>query len=118
MSPHVTPGMVEALIGAMNHAAGLDGASPQIIEYTTQLRNIMHSLMVAGKGTRDLCGPSGLTTEGFIDAVAKRLAASVAVQRPATPVVPVAPQDFDDEARAPHFTPPPRLTSRRLAHRR
>ena len=91
-------GMVEALIGAMNHAANLEGNSPAILEYTAQLRGIMHSLMVEGKGTRDLCGPSGLTTEGFIDAVAEKLSVKVAAAKPATPVVPVAPKDFDEEA--------------------
>ena len=34
----------------------------------------MHSLMVSGQGTRDLCGPSGLTTEQFVDEVATKLA--------------------------------------------
>lgn len=29
----------------------------------------MHACMVAGKGTRDLCGADGLTTEDFIDTV-------------------------------------------------
>merc|ERR1712167_124234 len=91
-------GMVEALIGAMNHAANLEGNSPAILEYTAQLRGIMHSLMVEGKGTRDLCGPSGLTTEGFIDAVAEKLSVKVAAAKPATPVVLVAPKDFDEEA--------------------
>ena len=33
----------------------------------------MHDCMRNGFGTRDLCGPSGLTTEGFIDVVASRL---------------------------------------------
>jgi len=33
----------------------------------------MHACMVAGAGTRDFCGPSGLTTEGFIDAVDKHM---------------------------------------------
>merc|ERR1719240_887190 len=35
-------GMLEALIGAMNHAADLDGSTPQIYEYTTQLRSVIH----------------------------------------------------------------------------
>lgn len=33
----------------------------------------MHKTMVYGQGTRDLCGPEGLTTEDFIDKVAWRL---------------------------------------------
>jgi len=37
------------------------------------LRESMHACMVAGKGTRDLCGPSGLTTEDFIATVAEHM---------------------------------------------
>ena len=70
-------GMVEALIGAMNHAADLAGGKPEVLEYTSLLRSIMHTMMVNGKGTRDLCGPSGLTTEQFVDAVGEQLAARV-----------------------------------------
>jgi hypothetical protein len=66
-------GMVEALIGAMNHAADLSGAPAEVHTFTARLRSIIHATMVAGKGTRDLCGPSGLTTEQFIDTVADQL---------------------------------------------
>lgn len=68
-------GMVEALIGAMQHAARLeDGVDKdEIITFTTNIRLIIHNMMVSGKGTRDLCGPSGLTTEAFVDEVARRL---------------------------------------------
>eukprot|EP01052_Picozoa_sp_SAG31_P014974 SAG31_NODE_948_length_10825_cov_9.412829_7_plen_41_part_00 len=34
----------------------------------------MHKAMVSGKGTRDLCGPSGLTTEEFVDYIASGIA--------------------------------------------
>ena len=91
-------GMVEALIGAMNHAAALDGASPGITEYTTQLRGIMHSLMVSGQGTRDLCGPTGLTTEAFVDLVAEKLSASILPAKPVSLAKPAVPANFDDEA--------------------
>ena len=33
----------------------------------------MHECMRRGQGTRDLCGASGLTTEGFVEAVGLRL---------------------------------------------
>lgn len=69
-------GMVEALIGAMNHAADLsfEGEKKQKIhDFTGHLRKTMHELMVEGKGTRDLCGPSGLSTEEFVKAVSDRL---------------------------------------------
>ena len=63
-----------------------------------RLRKSMHVCMVSGKGTRDLCGPSGLTTEAFIAAVAnefKREAPAV----PSQPVMPVEdPSEYDDEA--------------------
>ena len=32
-----------------------------------------HKCRVEGQGTRDLCGPEGLTTEQFVEVVAKRL---------------------------------------------
>mmetsp|Transcript_63470 Transcript_63470/g.200743 ORF Transcript_63470/g.200743 Transcript_63470/m.200743 type:complete len:536 (-) Transcript_63470:128-1735(-) len=69
-------GMVEALIGAMQHADAITGGgeSSRVYEFTTAIRQIMHHLMVTGRGTRDLCGPNGLTTEQFVDAVAERLA--------------------------------------------
>jgi len=92
-------GMVEALIGSMNHAAALDGNAPAIVEFTTQLRGIMHSLMVSGKGTRDLCGPSGLTTEEFVDLVADKLREGAAAKAArAQPVEPVPQSDIDDTA--------------------
>ncbi|KAL1516059.1 hypothetical protein AB1Y20_002671 [Prymnesium parvum] len=66
-------GMVEALIGAMNHAATLSGDEATIHAWTERLRTFMHRSMVSGRGTRDLCGPSGLTTEQFIDEIAAQL---------------------------------------------
>eukprot|EP00951_Prasinocladus_malaysianus_P020452 scaffold167312_cov20-Prasinocladus_malaysianus.AAC.1 len=65
-------GLVEALIGAIQHAESLAGRdSPEesrIIQFTTVMRKIIHHLMATGRGTRDLCGPSGLTTEEFVEA--------------------------------------------------
>lgn len=70
-------GLAEALMGAMNHSAMLNDPnsadSKAIFEFTSKLREVMHAAMVAGKGTRDLCGPSGLTTEQFFDVVADGL---------------------------------------------
>merc|ERR1740130_2393194 len=64
-------GMAEALLGAMNHAATLAGEKEggETQAFTARLRKSMHRCMVSGKGTRDLCGPAGLTTEAFISAV-------------------------------------------------
>lgn len=70
-------GMVEALLGALNHAADLQGpgseASKEMLHYTSSLRNAVHNTFRNGEGTRDLSGPSGLTTEAFVTKVASRL---------------------------------------------
>jgi isocitrate dehydrogenase len=66
-------GMVEGLIGAMNHAADVHGGADAVHPYTAKLRAVIHKLFREGRGTRDLCGAGGLTTEQFIDAVAAEL---------------------------------------------
>ena len=67
-------GMVEGLIGAMNHAAEVhDVDKARTLAFTAKMRAVIHQLFREGKGTRDLCGPTGLTTEQFVDAVARRL---------------------------------------------
>jgi len=86
-------GLVEALFGAMDHSAMLAKAGPEIPELTAKLRKTVHQLMVAGMGTRDLCGPSGLTTEQFVDAVAEYLDKPV----PAAPIVTKAEKGFDED---------------------
>jgi len=90
-------GMVEALIGAMNHSADLANAGPEVSAFTAKIRASMHALMVSGKGTRDLCGASGLTTEQFIDAVAAELSGEVIEVNTEKPVVPVMNEDDVDE---------------------
>lgn len=77
-------GLVEALMGAMQHAAVLDAekdpndevktdVKEKVINYCAQLRTSMHNTFRYGQGTRDMSGPSGFTTEDFIDKVAWRL---------------------------------------------
>lgn len=68
-------GMVEALIGAIDHSCGLAQYNNQnkVKGFTRKLRNIMHQAMANGNGTRDLCGPNGFTTEQFVDFVASKL---------------------------------------------
>jgi isocitrate dehydrogenase len=73
-------GMVEAIIGAMQHAAKLQldkGGSAdeheKVMIWTTMLRKAMHNTFRYGQGTRDLSGPTGFTTEDFIKKVAWRL---------------------------------------------
>merc|ERR1719356_870385 len=86
-------GMVVALFSAMDHAASLDPScdAAAVRKYTTHCREAVYAAFQSGKGTRDLCGPSGLTTEQFVETVAadmvKRMAsgecASVYVPPPA-----------------------------------
>ena len=48
-------GMVEALIGAMNHAAALEpGCDNKVTHFTSSLRNAVHNTFRSGEGTRDL----------------------------------------------------------------
>ena len=62
------------MIGAMNHAAEVhDVDKARTLAFTAKMRAVIHQLFREGKGTRDLCGPTGLTTEQFVDAVARRL---------------------------------------------
>jgi isocitrate dehydrogenase len=77
-------GLVEAIIGAMQHAATLDAdqfpddaekkvTKAKIFNFTTILREAMHNTFRYGQGTRDMSGPSGFTTEDYIAKVAWRL---------------------------------------------
>jgi len=63
--------MMEALIGSMVYAAK---GEPRLTAFCKNLQTSIHQQMVTpGKGTRDLCGPSGLTTQQFVSAVRSRL---------------------------------------------
>ena len=77
-------GLVEAMIGAMQHAATLEAekypddiekqtVKAKIFNYCSTLRESMHNTFRYGQGTRDMSGPSGFTTEDFIAKVAWRL---------------------------------------------
>lgn len=83
-------GLMEALLGAMNHSAdlavqhaekSLSGAekaevlanAAELYSYTDVLRKALHNTFRYGQGTRDMAGPEGSTTEKFIDKVAWRL---------------------------------------------
>lgn len=77
-------GLVEALIGAMVHAAQLElDANPKdksvlnmhdfTNNFATTLRTALHNTFRYGQGTRDMCGPTGYSTEDFIAKVAWRL---------------------------------------------
>merc|ERR1711968_104220 len=60
----------------MNHSAALNEdnfEAEKVVQFTSKLRDTIHQCMVNDEGTRDLCGAKGLTTEAFIDIVAKRM---------------------------------------------
>uniref|UniRef100_A0A7S2RKP2 EF-hand domain-containing protein n=1 Tax=Rhizochromulina marina TaxID=1034831 RepID=A0A7S2RKP2_9STRA len=102
-------GMAEAVIGAMNHSAALHdelaisdaSTGAEINHFTSALRKAMHATFLKGEGTRDMSGPSGLTTEQFIDRVAGRLEKYLATDpfdadtvEPAQDAVVNAPREF------------------------
>lgn len=69
-------GMVEGLIGALDHAAEEHGPEHEVKNFTATMRSTIHKLFQENRGTQDLCGPDGKTTEQFIDTVANELDAS------------------------------------------
>ena len=102
-------GLVEAMIGAMQHAATLDAekfpddmdkqaVKAKVFNFTETLRTSLHNTFRYGQGTRDMAGPSGFSTEDFIGKVAWRLQRYLAMQ--------------DDEA------PPPKLREPDRRYRR
>ena len=89
-------GIVEAMMGAMNHSAGLaletnpnDQATKdmhaKVLNYTSTLRLALHNTFRYGQGTRDMTGPEGYTTEDFVGKVAWRLGRYLAKQEEETP---------------------------------
>ena len=66
-------GMVYALRGAMDHSVTLAGGDEKIRSFSKAMYDAMCEAMAEGKGTRDLSGPTGLTTDGFVAEVAGRL---------------------------------------------
>lgn len=83
-------GMIEALMGAMNHSARLlqescgdkdptaKKTAEDLLLFTSDLRKALHNTFRYGQGTRDMSGAEGLTTERFVDKVAWRLGRYVA----------------------------------------
>jgi len=66
--------MMEALIGAIKHSVVLAKGPNELKEFADQLQMCMHAqLLMPGQGSRDISGPTGLTTEQFVAAVRKRL---------------------------------------------
>jgi isocitrate dehydrogenase len=112
-------GLVEALLGAMMHAADLKLASKpndtsvqEMHAYTDNfchtLRQALHNTFRYGQGTRDMCGPTGFTTEDFIAKVAWRLNRYLAKQLEAQappelteadlPISPKKMEEYDQKA--------------------
>lgn len=60
-------GLVSALVSAMNHAGVVNGKTAVVAPFTERLTKVMHNSFSKGYGTRDLCGPKGLTTEQYVD---------------------------------------------------
>lgn len=69
-------GMVVALLGSMDHAAAL-AQDPKAIEVTSHFTKCCQAAVYeafrSGKGTRDMAGPEGSTTEQFVNTVAEDL---------------------------------------------
>lgn len=67
-------GMVEALIGAIQHSVALNGGEPRELHaFASNIRKCVHLAFNSGLGTRDISGAQGLTTEGFIEVVGQLL---------------------------------------------
>jgi len=59
----------------MDHAASINKTNEQqVYQFTDNLRKSMYQAFRDGRGTRDMAGRSGLTTEGFVQTVAEDLA--------------------------------------------
>jgi len=87
-------GMVVALLGAMEHAATLQPASKaEVFRWTGHCKEAMYAAFREGRGTRDLCGPEGLTTEQFVDTVAADLTSRMASGECASVYVPPAAEE-------------------------
>merc|ERR1719343_582472 len=68
-------GMVVALLSAMDHAATLAGGNTaEVMNFTGHCREAMYQAFRDGRGTRDMSGPTGFTTEQFCDSVGADIA--------------------------------------------
>jgi len=76
-------GMVVALLGAMEHAAILHPETKdQVFNYTDACRQAVYAAFRDGRGTRDMAGPTGLTTEQFVDSIAEDMSERVVTGQP------------------------------------
>jgi Ca2+-binding EF-hand superfamily protein len=87
--------MMEALVGAMQHAAKLHpGQYDDLIDFSKKLQKAIHEQMVQ-KGTRDL-DKNGLTTEQFVDAVTLKLEASRKTREAKKAAEKLDPREYDE----------------------
>merc|ERR1712136_538252 len=54
----------------------------EVTTFTTSCKDAVYAAFQTGGGTRDLCGPEGLTTEQFIALVARDLASRLSIKQP------------------------------------
>ena len=77
-------GLADALVSSMNHSAHLHSNTEEqkkaVLTFTKNLVKALHNTFRYGQGTRDMAGPSGLTTENFVDKVAWRLGRYLAAE--------------------------------------
>jgi len=91
--------MMEALIGAIQHATKLTPGHDELYLFAEKLRTAIHAQMVTpGKASRDLSGPTGLTTQEFVQAVKDKIDGKVPMHPSPTPVQ-VQDEDTTDETR-------------------
>ncbi|MFN5351165.1 MAG: isocitrate/isopropylmalate family dehydrogenase [Alphaproteobacteria bacterium] len=69
-------GMIEALASAMEHAGKLESEASykQVKVFTDAMMDSLYKIMMSPKGTRDIAGKTGSTTEVFVDLVAGEIA--------------------------------------------
>jgi len=95
-------GMAVALLSAMEHAATLDPSNKDaVFKLTDACREAMYTAFREGRGTRDLNGPSGLTTEQFVDAVAADMTMRITTGKAPAP----APKDDKQNVKVSHLMP-------------
>ena len=82
-------GMVVALLDAMDHAAVLEPSNKrEINRFTGHCKEAVYAAFREGRGARDLSGPTGLTTEQFVDSVAEGPTRHMASGEVLTPCAP------------------------------
>lgn len=88
-------GMVVALLGAMEHAVALDqNADREVLRWTGHCREAMYAAFREGKGTCDIAGPGGLSTEEFVEWVGAEIDKRMKSGKMAEPYTPPAQEEM------------------------